>query len=537
MVQLRRDMLRSAYTVFFTVFFWLLASGVAMAEPDLILRHGEIHTGGTPGRAESLAVAGGRIVAVGPDREVAPLAGPKTRVVELGGRAVLPALTDGHAHLAGLGFALARADLRHCRTPDECARRAQAAPGPWALGRGWDQNEFPTRQFPTRDVLDAVLGRRPAWLVRVDGHAGWASSEALRAAGITRATPDPSGGRILRDAHGDPSGVLVDAAMDLVERALPHPTRDEIEGAILRAQDAAIAAGLTEVHEMGIDQPTIDVYRALDAAHRLKLRVRAFAAATLADALPAQPPHRPDAMFELLGVKLFADGALGSRGAALLQPYSDDPKNTGLVLTSRAELERIAHLALRRGFQVAVHAIGDRGNRAVLDAFEAAGVTARNRFRIEHAQVVALEDFARFARLGVIASMQPTHATSDKPWAEARVGKERLRGAYAWRRMLDAGAHVSFGSDFPVEEVDAVAGLRAAVERGGWTLDQKLGLEEAVHAFTWEPAFAAFEETWRGRAEPGQAADLTVLDASGPGLPSSRVDLTVVGGRVVFERR
>jgi predicted amidohydrolase YtcJ len=518
----------------------LMMGSVAMAEPaDLILRHGEILTlDPAHPRAESLATHGGRIVALGPDAEVARLIGPRTRVVELDGRAVAAALTDGHAHLSGLGLAMARADLRGCPSPEACAEKAKSVAGAWALGRGWDQNRFADRTFPTHEALDRVLGERPAWLTRIDGHAGWANQAALSRAGVTAATPDPPGGRIVRDARGNPTGVFVDGAMGLVTRAIPAPTADELERSILRAQDAVLAEGLTEIHEMGIDQSTLDVYRRLDGAGKLRVRVRVFVSGELASSLLARPapPRRPDAMLEVVGVKLYADGALGSRGAALLQPYSDDAKNRGLTLTSDAELERAAAAATGHGWQIAVHAIGDRANRAVLDAFQRAHVQPADRFRIEHAQVIALDDIPRFARLGVIASMQPTHATSDMAWAEARVGKERLRGAYAWRRLLDAGATLSFGSDFPVEEPSLVAGLRAAVERGHWTMDQALTLDEALRAFSQGAAFASFEEAWRGRAAAGQAADLTVFSTGREHLLSSRVDLTVVGGKVAFER-
>lgn len=511
-----------------------------MAEPaDLILRHGEIVTlDPAHPRAESLAIRGARIVAVGSDKDVARLAGPKTHTIDLHGRAVATALTDGHAHLVSLGLAMARAELRDCGSPDACAGRAKSVSGVWALGRGWDQNKFADKQFPGHAALDRALGDRPAWLTRIDGHAGWANAAAMKRAGVTAATKDPSGGRIVRDAHGEPTGVFVDEAMGLITRVIPSPTAEELDQAILRAQEAVLKEGLTEVHEMGADQAMLDAYRRADAAGKLALRVRVFVSGELAPSLLAKPApaRKPDAMLEVVGVKLYADGALGSRGAALLAPYSDDPKNRGLIVTSDADLERAAHAAAGKGWQIAVHAIGDRANRAVLDAFQRAGATAKDRFRIEHAQVIALEDIPRFKTQGVIASMQPTHATSDMPWAEARLGKVRLRGAYAWRRLLDAGATLSFGSDFPVEEPSLVAGLRAAVERGGWTVDQKLTIDEALRAFGETAAFSTFEETWRGRCAPDQAADITVFSTGVGGLLHATPDLTIVAGRVAFQR-
>jgi hypothetical protein len=468
----------------------------------------------------------------------------RSEILELAGKTVVPSVTDAHAHLVELGFAADDIDLRGCTSPSDCTHRIkQLYYSPfgkrgvgvaWTIARGWDQNKFPGAAFPTHDALDELTS--PLFAERIDGHAAWVNRAAMFEAHVSRATPDPPGGKIIRDAHGEPTGIFVDNAMALVTRAIPKPTAQETEAAIVRGQELALAAGLTEVHEMGIDADAIAAYRRLARDGKLKIRVYAFAAQADADKVLAHAPAPsvPSAMFTLRGIKLYADGALGSRGAALLQPYSDEPASTGLEITKEPELERIARAALESGWQVAVHAIGDRGNRNVLDAYAAAGVTAERRFRIEHAQVVALADIPRFSRMGVIASMQPTHATSDAPWAEKRVGKERLKGAYAWRRMLDAGVRLAFGSDFPVEKPDVAAGLVAAVERGGWTLDQKLTLDEALRAFTTGAAYAAFEERWRGRAAPGMAGDLTIFD--GP-LPHAAVERTIVAGKVVYTRK
>jgi predicted amidohydrolase YtcJ len=520
------------------------------AEADLVLRGGEIVTmDPAQPRARAVAVRGDRIVAVGPDAE--RLVGPRTRTIDLGGRTVLPGLTDAHAHLSGLGKALEETELRGCDSPEACAARVKGASGDWVLGRGWDQNLFSSRAFPDHAALDRVEPTRPVWLRRVDGHAAWANARALAAAGITRATADPPGGRIVRGEDGEPTGVFVDDAMSLVERIIPAPSREARTRAIERAQKEALAHGLTCVHEMGIDDETIKVYRELAASGRLAVRVYAFASAELADKVLATPPDpkTSEARFKLRGIKLYADGALGSRGAALLEPYADDPKNRGLVLTPKEEIERVSRRALETGWQIAVHAIGDRANRDVLDAFERAGCSAKKdaRFRIEHAQVVALADVPRFHALGVIASMQPQHATSDGPWAPARLGPERLAGAYAWRRFLEAGVPVAGGSDFPVEEVEPVSGaLFAAVTRrtrsgAQFTPDQRMTFDEAVRAFTESAAYAAFEEGWRGRVAKGFAADLTVLDrdvAHDPAasLAGARAQMTIVGGRVAFER-
>jgi predicted amidohydrolase YtcJ len=426
------------------------------------------------------------------------------------------------------------------------AARGRAG-GEWIEGRGWDQHLWAKKEFPGHGLLDAAAPANPVVLRRIDGHALWANAAAMKLAGLTRATEDPAGGRIVRDAAGEPTGVFVDVAMDLIEAKIPAPDAATIRRRIVAAAAAATAAGLTGVQEMGLGNDVLGEYRRLAASGELPLRVYAMMSVeTWAKELPkAEPDPDGAAMFVLRGIKVYADGALGSRGAALLEPYSDDPGNRGLTITDRKELERVASAALKSGWQVAVHAIGDRANREVLDAYAAAGVTPAARFRIEHAQVVAPEDFARFGKMGVIASMQPTHATSDMPWAEARLGPARARGAYAWRSMIVAGAHLAAGSDFPVEEVSPLLGLWAAVTRqdrdgqpaGGWHPDQKLTLDEAIHAYTVEPAYASFEEEHRGRIAPGYVADLTVYDRalSVETLHDVKVAKTIVGGRVVYD--
>jgi predicted amidohydrolase YtcJ len=499
----------------------------------------------TDGRSASISIDGSRINRVD-DGE-----GKPTQVVVEG-------LTDAHGHVFGLGQSLIRVDLRSCRSPEDCANRvrdmvAKVPAGSWIQGRGWDQNLYPDQQFPTRASLDAVASSTPVFVRRVDGHAGWANSEALRRAKITRDTPDPPGGKILKDAKGDPTGILIDRAEELVDRAIPPPSDLEIEQAILRAQDLLVSEGLTSVHEMGIPVSVADVYLRLAREGRLKIRVYAHWSGdpdTLAEAFRRGPIRAsgPDDLFTLRSIKLYADGALGSRGAHLKAPYSDDPHNTGLVLTPASEIEQISRRALAAGFQVSTHAIGDAANHDVLEAYARAGVTPEARFRIEHAQIVDLADIPRFAQLGVIASMQPTHATSDMPWAEKRVGHSRIAGAYAWHRFLDAGVHLAFGSDFPVELSDPRLGLFAAIARtdphgqppGGWLPDQRLTVTDTLRAFTSGAAYAAFEEGWRGELKPGMAADLTVFD--GPldtpeHIVKRKVLMTIVAGRVVYDAR
>ncbi len=521
---------------------------------DLVLQNGAVFTmDPARPRARAIAIAKGRIAFVGDD--ASPWIGASTRVIDLGGRAVVPSLTDAHAHLSWLGESLEHVALEGCTGPDDCVERLRKVPAnereQWIHGHGWDQNRFADKQFPTHAAIDRVVADRPVWLRRVGGHAGWANARALALAGIDRSTKDPTGGRIVRDAAGNPTGVLVDNAMALVEKVVPPASDEALERRILRAQDIALEHGLTEVHEMGIDEPTVQAYRRLAGASRLRIRVYAFKTFGALDATFATKPDAParDALFTVRGVKLFADGALGSRGAALLAPYSDEPSTSGLLLTSPETIEKAARAALASGWQLAIHAIGDRANRIVLDAFEHAGCAdhPEHRFRLEHAQVLATEDIGRLGKLGVIASMQPKHATSDMAWAPSRLGADRLAGAYAWRRVLASGARVAWGSDFPVEDVSVVAGLHAAVTRtdagghpaGGWLPDQRLTLDEALHGFTAGAAYAAFEESWRGRAAVDQAADLTVFDRelTETSLLQARPVMTIVGGNVVYEKK
>ncbi len=509
-------------------------------------------------RVTGLALRGNRVLAVGDDAAVRALAGPDTRVVELAGRTVTPGLVDGHCHLYGMGTAAELVNLKGTASEQAAADVAKAAaagrpPGEWLLGRGWDQNPW-GGEFPTRASLDAALGERPAALRRVDGHAMWVNTAALAIAGITKATPDPAGGKIVRDPSGEATGVLVDAAMDLVDKHVPAASREARERRIRAAAELAVSVGLTGVHEMGIDDETVAVYRQLAAAGELPLRVNAYleGSPAIARSLAEREvePDDGDAYFALAGMKLFADGALGSRGAALAADYTDDAGNRGLWVTEPAVLRDAVVAASSAGWQVATHAIGDAAVAATLDAYEAAQAQQQGtdlRLRVEHAQVMTAADIERLARLGVIASMQPTHATSDMPWAEARLGPERIKGAYAWRSVLSAGGLIVAGSDFPVEEVSPMFGLYAAVTRqdpkgspaGGWYPAQRMTLDEAIFAFTAAPAVAGFVDEHRGRLVPGFVADVTVFEralAPDASLLDTGVTMTVVGGEIVFER-
>ncbi len=523
-------------------------------------------------QAEAMAIAGGRIVAVGTaDEIVAGFEGPETVVEDLGGRVVVPGLIDAHAHMIGLGLALRTLDLRGTLSAEEIAERVHAASGTrsadeWILGRGWDQNDWPVQEFPTRELLDDVTRdhlNQPVYLTRVDGHAAWVNTRALELAGVSAETPDPDGGKILRDSAGEPTGVLVDNAMVLVRGKIPKPDDVEYAARLEAAQTHLLSVGVTGVHTMGDGRENVETYHAWARAGKLKPRIVVYLDSDdegILDWLDERGGSAAfaDPHFRIAGVKLYSDGALGSRGAALLEPYSDDPDNEGLLVTPpdalAAEMTRVVGL----GLQPTVHAIGDRGNRVALAAIAAAFEVhppdhgdvdlAWKRPRIEHAQVVALDDIDRFVELGVIASMQPTHATSDMYWAEDRVGPDRIEGAYAWRKLRRAEVHIACGSDFPVESANPFYGLYAAVTRqdredwpeGGWYPEERMTREEALACFTRDAAYAAGMETEVGSLSPGKWADYLLLDRDFMLVPEDdiwRVEVlrTVVGGEIVYE--
>ncbi|WP_188660390.1 amidohydrolase [Arenimonas soli] len=536
------------------------ASGLAHAEGEHLLVAKRIHTGdaGAP-VAEAMAWdAQGRLLAIGSARALYDRYPDATRH-DAGDATVVPGLVDAHAHLMNLGFALLRADLVDAASKDEVIRRLQAfeatlPEGAWLLGRGWDQNDWPGKQFPTAADLDSAFPDRPVWLERVDGHAGWANSAALRAVERDLAGDwQPDGGRILRDDAGRATGVFIDTAAALVDAVVSQPDDALRAEALERALAAAVANGLTGVHDMGVSLADLQLMRGFADAGKLPLRIRAYAngdAAAL-DALCAMGAYEhASGRLAMRGVKFYVDGALGSRGAALIEDYSDEPGHRGLLVTEPAAYAAGVAKARGCGIQPASHAIGDRGNRIVLDTYAAVlgdQADGDHRWRIEHAQVVHRDDLPRFASLKVIASMQPTHATSDMPWAEARVGRERLYGAYAWQRLRALGVPLALGSDFPVESVDPRLGLYSAVTRqdrdgkppGGWLPDQKLSPDQALQGFTAGAAFASFDEENIGRLAPGLSADFVVLDADplsvdASRLPALKVVSTWVDGQAVY---
>jgi hypothetical protein len=547
-----------------TAIGWYFAAGngvlAAAPEPaaDFVLHAGQIWTGDKAQPwAESLAARDGVLIAVGQRDVITQLTTARTRVLDLTRSFVTPGLIDAHGHLSSLGETLERLDLRDARSIDEVVRRVverakQLPQREWVLGQSWDQSLWPGKELPTHEPLSRALPDRPVFLRRVDGHASWANAAAMRIAGVTARTEDPPGGKILRDADGNPTGVFLDAALDFITKHIPPTSRAALRRQFLAAQKMCLEAGLAGVHDAGLSAVEIEVLRELDSSGELKLRVCGLGsppAGREVEFVSEPPPAaRPGDRFVLRAIKTFIDGAMGSRGAALFEDYSDDPGNRGLLLTEPELLQRITEAALRNGWQVCTHAIGDRGNRLVLDAYEAAlkAVPARDpRLRIEHAQLVALDDIPRFARLGVIASMQPTHATTDMRWASDRVGADRIAGAYAWRSFLDAKVRLAFGSDFPVEQVSPLLGLYAAITRqdssgepsGGWMPEQRITLEQALEAFTAGAAYASFDEHRLGMLRPGMQCDLTIFDrdltrSSARQVAQAKVLATIIAGKV-----
>jgi len=523
---------------------------------DLILLHGVIHTLAEPARVTALAVAGERIAAVGNDDVIRSLAGSHTQVIDLRGRTVVPGLIDAHVHLAWYGLSLAMVNLDGATSLEEClqrlARQAAASVGVgWIRGNGWNHHAWPNPVFPDRHALDRVVPDRPVILKRKDGHSIWVNTPALTLAGITSHTPDPAGGTIDRDpATGEPTGILRENAVALVERVIPAAGPHDLEQAIRLAQQSALAFGLTGVHTM--EGP--DVFSALqrlDATGELVLRV--------CQAIPRE--HLDEAIglglrsgfgndrLRISGVKLFADGSLGSATALMLDDYLGQPGNRGVATLPKDEMRELVRKATAAGIAPLIHAIGDRANRDVLDVFEdvLGNETQTVRPRIEHVQLLHPADIPRLARLNVIASMQPVHCPSDRD-AAIRLWGERCRYAYAWRSLLDSGTVLAFGSDCPVETISPLAGIHAAVTRQradephvpSWNPGECITPLEALRAYTLEAAFAAGEETEKGSLAVGKLADIVVLSHDILAIPpqdilKTHVEMTIVGGKIAYQ--
>jgi predicted amidohydrolase YtcJ len=503
----------------------------------------------------------GRIVAVGTAREVAAKAKDFKRV-DVQGRTVLPGLIDAHGHVFRLGAIATEADLYTPPTLAEALKSvaAFAQKNPqrsWVLGNGWNQEIWKLGRFPTAAELDSVVADRPAMMQRIDGHAMWVNSKALALAGITKDTRDPAGGKIERDANGNATGILVDGAMDLVTAVIPAPTEAEARASLDGALAEMGRIGLTGAHDAGIDIGTDRIYRDYADHGKLTARVYAMIGDTTADfdQLAKNGPLQSYAndLYALSSVKLYSDGALGSRGAALIAPYSDDPHTHGLLFYKNDEMLAKMEKAMKAGYQVNVHAIGDAGNRQILDAYakllKKYPASAAKRHRIEHAQVVALADIPRFKKLGIIPSMQPTHATSDQNMAEQRVGPQRIKGAYAWHTFLKQGSRIACGSDFPIESPNPFQGIHAAVTRqdmanvpaNGWYKEQAMTLQQAFRCFTLDAAYAARQEKVLGSLEEGKWADFVVTDRDLFTIPAADIGKigvleTWVGGKQVFKK-
>ncbi len=541
----------------------LSAQRPATAPADLIVTNARVYTADEARPlAEAFAVRDGRIVFVGSRQEAQALKGANTRVVDAAGKTVIPGMVDAHAHFGGLAQTLRAVDLVGTRTYDDViarvVERAKTTPkGGWILGRGWDQNAWGDTRFPTHEKLSAAVPDHPVVLTRVDGHATLVNAAAMRIASLTAASKDPTGGKILRDAQSNPTGVLIDNAKDFVDKKVPGPTTAETRTALKDAIAVMHRWGLTGMHDAGASRELIDLYEQMAQSQELNLRLYVMIgddSAALKHYMQIGPRSALyNGQLWVRAIKLYADGAMGSRGAALLEPYSDDPNNTGLLLSAPAHIRDVAERALKSGFQVNTHAIGDRGNRVVLDAYEQAlktVPTADHRLRVEHAQILHYDDIPRFAQLGVIPSMQASHQTSDMYWIGKRLGPTRVLGAYPWRSLINSGVVIPNGSDFPVEQVNPLISFHASIARqdandwpaGGWFTEQRMTREEALRSMTLWPAYAAFQEKEMGSLTPGKYADFVLLDQDIMRVPAelvlkTNVVATYIGGKEVYRTK
>jgi predicted amidohydrolase YtcJ len=547
----------------------LAAQSAAPARADIVLRNGKIFVADARNTIVSAAaVRDGKIIAIGSDADVTQLAGPGTRVIDLHGQLVTPGMNDAHLHFANGGVSMLEVDLLNTTSLAEIERRVhaaalKAAPGEWITGRGWDHTRLPASElgsdgWPTRAILDRAAGDHPVYLSRVDGHTGWVNSKALQLAGVTVDTRDPMGGEIARDpTTHEATGILKENANGIVSRLIPPATPDKLRRGIAAALQMAASSGVTSV-QTATNPEDLRIYQALRDSGKLSLRVYGWVPLNRTNIesfrrLGMRAPFG-DSWVRIGLMKAFADGTLGSRTAFMLEPFSDDPTTRGIHRISQESLDSLVALADATGLQVAIHAIGDAANRMALDAIERAqNANGRRdaRHRIEHAQVLDQADIPRFRQLGVIASMQPTHATSDMRWVETRIGMQRAEeGAYAWRKLLDAGAQVIFGTDFDVEPIQPVQGLYSAVTRqsrdkpgtplGGWLPSQKLTIQEAIRLYTAASAYGEFQEQVKGTLEPGKFADFVVWDRDLLTIPPEQIllakpVLTVAGGRTVYD--
>jgi predicted amidohydrolase YtcJ len=513
-------------------------------------------------RAEAIAVKGDRIIFVGSNADAKKFQGPDAKTVDLGGKTVVPGLTDSHCHIFGIGEREMTLNLEGTNTLEDFLakvkeRVAKTERGKWVTGRGWIETFWKPPQFPTRQDLDKIAPDNPVLLERADGHASIANSAALRLAKIDQQTRNPFGGEIMRDkSTGEATGMLLDRAQDLVEKHVPKPTEAERREAFVVGVKRELSLGWCEIQNAGSNLDDLPSMRQAFEAGQCKLRVynAAYGPGPAATALLRDGPalNQYDHRFTQRTIKVVFDGALGSRGAALLEPYADAPDTSGYLTQKESELQPMFEEALRKGVQIQTHSIGDRANRIILDLYEKAFKAVESardpRWRVEHAQIISTPDMPRFAKLGVIASMQPSHAISDLFFAPSRLGKARLAGAYAWQTLLKSGAVICGGSDAPVERGEPMIEFYAAVARksikgesaDGWHPEQAVSREQALKMFTVSPAYAAFEEKDKGSIEPGKLADLTILTKDIMKIPEPEVlttkcAMTVIGGEIVFE--
>ena len=548
--------------IFFTMF--ITCKETPSSSPaDTIYINGHVVTMDTKDpEVEAFAVSQGKILSIGTSEEIAS-AYPEADVVDLERKTVMPGIIESHGHLLSLGQSFLELNVEGIEAPLQVILKVKekvedTPAGEWITGWGWDDGAW-AKNYPTNEELSAISPENPVYLRGLHGFACWANAKALSVAGINKDTQNPENGEILKDPiTGRPTGILANEAQDLLTRHIPPMTVSQMEKALKLAIHECVKYGLTSIHEARTTTKMLEAFHSLKDKGELRSRIYVMLDWTEKDLIEVYyqsgPVLDPENMLTIRCIKIFVDGALGSRGAAMLEPYSDAPGKQGLIVTPEDEVFRLTSRALKNGLQVAIHAIGDYANRLTLTAFQRAldenPEVKDHRIRLEHAQVVALEDIPKFAPLGVVLSMQPPHATSDMPWAETRVGPERIKGAYAWRSFLDSGVHMTLNSDFPGETLDPFFGMYAAMTRqtaegepeGGWYPEQCLFRDEVLRAYTVEAAYSGFEENLKGRISPGMLADFIVLSSDVLNIPVQefldvKVEQTYLGGELIYETR
>ncbi|MEE8341899.1 MAG: amidohydrolase [Candidatus Neomarinimicrobiota bacterium] len=551
------------------IILWITMLGVIIImsctfqkRADLVIIGGKVATvDNNFSIAEAVAIQDDIILFVGTNKEANKYIDDKTKVIELNGELVLPGLIDSHGHLTGFGKSLENVDLVGTNSFQEVLdlvkeRVKTVESGKWIRGRGWDQNDWEIKEFPHHQALSRISPNNPVLLSRIDGHTILVNQKAMKIVGINRFSSDPDGGKIQKDSNELPTGIFIDNAKKLITDHIPKYSTEKIRGIIQNAANRCVELGLTGMHDAGISPSRFDDYKFLTDMHKMPLRINAMLSDTvISDLNSFLQKYKIDSygndFLRVKSIKLYADGALGSRGAALLEPYSDDPENSGLIVTDNSHLLEVCKAALESEFQVCTHAIGDKAIRTILDVYEEAlqeNPKKDHRFRIEHSQIINLNDISRYKELGIISAMQPQQAVSDMPWTEDRIGSERVKGAYAFRSFLDEGVIIPCGSDFPVEIPNPLIGIHNAVTRqdknaypeGGWLPEQRMTVEEAIKGYTIWAAYAAFQEDILGSIEVSKLADFTILDRDILAIEPSEIlktkpIYTIVGGEIRFQ--